>query len=222
MPWTYLHSLGSYRESTVTLRDHQQHATTHSANGAMHIVMMPRWQRHISRPSHGYTGHRRTEVILLVTFSASQLSHLPQTATDTRVRKAHAASAQHRHAVNRGGVVDAGRTRQPRTSRSETMLAHVAACHGQTHHSRLGGGGDALLERRWCAAASIKSRSRRPMRGRQCAGDVAGGAQSAALVATIAWWSCRAAGETSIAGRQSVQIAHWEMPPFLSLHPGHL
>ena len=174
----------------------------------MHIVMMPRWQRHISRPSHGYTGHRRTEVILLVTFLASQLSHLPQTATDTRVRKAHAASAQHRHAVNRGGVVDTGRARQPRTSCSETMLAHVAACHGQTHHSRLGGGGDALLERRWCAAAGMKSRSRRPMRGRQCAGDMAGGAQSAALVARSAWWRRRLAREAARVAADQPLVVH--------------
>ena len=125
-------------------------------------------------------------------------------ATDIRVRKASPASARHRHAVNRGDIVDAGRARQPRARHEATMLAHVAACHGQTRHSRLGGGGDALLERWWCAAAGMKSRSRRPMRGRQCAADMAGGAQSAALVARSAWWRRRLAGEASM-------IAGWRV-----------
>ena len=145
MARAYLHSLGSYRESTVTLRSHRKHTTTHSASHAlqgMHISMLPRWQRCILRPSQGYTGHWRADYTPPDISSATQLSHLLQTATNIRVRKASPASARHRHAVNRGDVVDAGRARQPRARYDESMLAHVAACHGQTRRSRLGGGGD--------------------------------------------------------------------------------
>ena len=142
MPWTYLHSLGSYRESTVTLRDHQQHATTLSAHRAMHIAMLRRWERCILRPSQGYTGHWRADYTPPDTSSATQLRHLLQTAPEISVRKASPASARHRHAVDRDGIVAAGHDRQPGASRLERKLAHVAACHGKTRHSRLGGGGD--------------------------------------------------------------------------------
>ena len=202
MSRTHLDRRGPYREPKTTLRSHRQHTTTHSASHALqgtHIIMMPRWQRCILRPSQGYTDHWRADYTPPDISSATQLSRLLQTATNIRVRKASPDSARHRHAVNRGGIIDAGRARQPRASRDEGMLAHVAACHRQTRHSRLGGGRDALLERRWCAAASMKSRSRRPMRGRQCAGEMAGGAQSAALVARSAWWRRRLAGEAAAA-----------------------
>ena len=80
-------------------------------------------------------------------------------------------------------------------------LAHVAACHGQTRHSRLGGGGDESARKavvRGGGLPGMQLRSRRPMSGRQCAGDVARGAQPAALVVRSAWWRRRLAGEASM------------------------
>ena len=144
VPRTHLDRRGSYREPKTTLRSHRQHTTTHSASHAlqgMHISKLPRQQRRLSRPSHGYTGHWRADYILSDTSSATHLSHLPQPATDIRVRKARSASASHRHAVDRGDVVDAARARLLRASHEESMVAHVAACHGQTRRLRLGGGG---------------------------------------------------------------------------------
>ena len=110
---------------------------------AMHSAMMPRWQRRPPWPSTGYTGHWRAEDTPLVASSAAHLPHSPQPAPEISARKASPCSARHRHAVDRGGVVDAGRARLPRESSRLDKLAHVAACHRQPRPSRLGGGGDA-------------------------------------------------------------------------------
>ena len=109
----------------------------------MHSAMMPRWQRRPPRPSTGYTGHWRAEGTPLVTSSATHLPHSPQPAPEISGCNASPCSAPHRHAVDRGGVVGAGRVRQLGESSHAGTLAHVAACHGQPRPSRLGGGGDA-------------------------------------------------------------------------------
>ena len=77
-------------------------------------------------------------------------SYSPASLTSTRSRdqwmqciSLFGATAPHRHAVDRGGVVGAGRVRQLGESSHAGTLAHVAACHGQPRPSRLGGGGDA-------------------------------------------------------------------------------
>ena len=110
---------------------------------AMHSAMMPRWQRRPPWPSTGYTGHLRAEGTPLATFSATHLPHSPQPAPEISARKASPCSARHRHAVDRAGVVDAGRARLPRERSHARTLAHVAACHRQPRPSRPGGGGDA-------------------------------------------------------------------------------
>ena len=56
-----------------------------------------------------------------------------------------------------------------------------------------------LLQRRRGAAAGMNARGRQPMRGRLCAGDMAGGAQPAGQVAWSARWARRAARLTSMA-----------------------
>ena len=110
---------------------------------AMHSAMMPRWQRRPPWPSTGYTGHWRAEDTPLVASSAAHLPHSPQPAPEISAREASPCSARHRHAVDRGGVVDAGGPRQPRESSAAGVLAHVAACLGEWRPSRLGGSGDA-------------------------------------------------------------------------------
>ena len=110
---------------------------------AMHSAMMSRWQRRPPWPSTGYTGHWRAEDTPPVASSATHLPHSPQPSPESSARKASPCSARHHHAVDRAGVVDAGRSRQPRESSHARKLAHVAACHGQPRPSRLGGGGDA-------------------------------------------------------------------------------
>ena len=88
-------------------------------------------QRPLARRQHT-TGH-------LCSFS-------PASFTSTRSREQWpqdtSASARHRHAVDRGEIVDGERVRQPEESYAIAMLAHVAASHGQQRPSRLGGGGD--------------------------------------------------------------------------------
>ena len=92
---------------------------------------MTRLQRPLARRQHA-TGH-------LCSFSPASFTSTrsgEQWAQDT------SASARHRHAVDRGEIVDGERVRQLEESYAVAILGHVAASHGQQRPSRLGGGGD--------------------------------------------------------------------------------
>ena len=85
-----------------------------------------------------YTLQIRRSPVVGVREQLSRLKHCAGKKTpDTERRRAKRATQNGKAVRLRGDVVDAGRDRQPRVSREESMLAHVAACHRQTHHSRL-------------------------------------------------------------------------------------
>ena len=95
------------------------------------LAAMTRLQRPLARRQHA-TGH-------LCSFSPASFTSTrsgEQWAQDT------SASARHRHAVDRGEIVDGERVRQLEESYAVAILGHVAASHGQQRPSRLGGGGD--------------------------------------------------------------------------------
>ena len=180
----------------------------------MHSAMMPRWQRHPPRPCTGYTGHWRAEGTPLVTSSATHLPHSPQPAPEISGCNASPRSAPHRHAVDRAGVVGAGRVRQLGESSHASTLAHVAACHGQPRPSRLGGGGDASP-----AKAEVRGGGHERAVGGQCA---AGSVQETwRAVRSPPLWSRGARGgaagppeRRALQRRRSVQIAHCGSPRF--------
>ena len=80
----------------------------------------------------------------LATSAASHLPHSPQPAPESSGQWSQdtSASARHRHALDRGEIVDGERVRQLEESYAVAILGHVAASHGQQRPSRLGGGGD--------------------------------------------------------------------------------
>ena len=92
---------------------------------------MTRLQRPLARRQHA-TGH-------LCSFSPASFT---STRSGEQWTQDTSASARHRHAVDRGEIVDGERVRQLEESYAVAILGHVAASHGQQRPSRLGGGGD--------------------------------------------------------------------------------
>ena len=92
---------------------------------------MTRLQRPLARRQHT-AGH-------LCSFSPASFT---STRSGEQWTQDTSASARHRHAVDRGEIVDGERVRQLEESYAVAILGHVAASHGQQRPSRLGGGGD--------------------------------------------------------------------------------
>ena len=95
------------------------------------LAAMTRLQRPLARRQHA-TGH-------LCSFSPASFT---STRSGEQWTQDTSASARHRHAVDRGEIVDGERVRQLEESYAVAILGHVAASHGQQRPSRLGGGGD--------------------------------------------------------------------------------
>ena len=93
------------------------------------LAAMPRLHRPLARREHA-TAH-------LFSYSPASFTQL---APESSAGKACHDSARHRHAVDRGEIVDGERVRQLEGSYALAVLAHLAASNGKPRPSRLGSG----------------------------------------------------------------------------------